>query len=359
MIRRIGASHNGQGPSCWGIGFVAMDVVDVEGDRFRAVGGSCGNVMAILAWLGWKARPIARLGGDAAGEFIRDELRQLGADVSSLTEEGAIRSPIVLQRFGTTRDGARTHRFSLTCPQCGRWLPRHRSATLAQSRSLELEAGAPNAFYFDRVSPAALRLAEAARNRGALVIFEPSSAEAESKFQRAVDACHILKYSQEQLGHLPDLPYAASPALIVDTRGEAGLRYRWEGRWFQLDAFPVENVVDAAGSGDWCTAMLIHSIGRNGAEALARRAGSMIEAVLQRGQAAAALNCGFYGARGAMEALSLEEFNDSLQRLGNDKPKGAPSILHDGPRLSDSPLHVCDQCSAQWGEEAPVRRKTG
>lgn len=352
VIRPIGAS-------CWGIGFVAMDVIDVDGDRFRAVGGSCGNVMAILAWLGWTAKPIARLGGDAAGEFIRDDLRQLGVDVTSLTEEKGIRSPIVLQRFGTTRDGTRTHRFSLTCPQCGHWLPRHRSVTLAQSRSLAREAGAPNAFYFDRVSPAALQLAEAARNRGALVVFEPSSEEAEAKFQRAVDACHVLKYSQEQLGHLPDLPYAASPALIVDTRGEAGLRYRWKGRWTQLDAFPVENVVDAAGSGDWCTAMLIHSIGRNGAKALSRHAGSAIEAGLQSGQAAAAVNCGFYGARGSMQVLSLEELNHSLQRLGEDRPKKMSSIWHDGPRLSNSPLHFCEQCSAQLEEGTQAARKTG
>ena len=159
-----------------------------------------------------------------------------------------MRSPIVLQRFGTARDGTRTHRFSLTCPGCGRWLPRHRSVTLAQSRSLRCGGDAPNVFYFDRVSPASLQLAETARSRDALVVFEPSSADAESKFQRAVDVCHVLKYSQERMGHLPDLSYAASPALIVETRGEAGLRYRWEGRWSQLDAFPVENLVDAAGS---------------------------------------------------------------------------------------------------------------
>ena len=164
------------------------DVVDVEGDRFAAVGGSCGNVMAILAWLGWTARPIARLGGDATGDFIREELRGLGVDVASLTKEKEVRSPIVLQRFGTARNGTRTHRFSLTCPGCGRWLPRHRSVTLAQSMSLGCGGDAPNVFYFDRVSPASLRLAETARSRGALVVFEPSSADAESKFQRAVDA---------------------------------------------------------------------------------------------------------------------------------------------------------------------------
>ena len=343
MSRRDGAS-------CWGVGFVAMDVVDVEGDRFAAAGGSCGNVMAILAWLGWTVKPIARLGSDATGDFIREELRRLGADVASLTEEKEMRSPIVLQRFGTARDGTRIHRFSLTCPGCGRWLPRHRSVTLAQSMSLASGGDTPNVFYFDRVSPASLRLAEVARTRGALVVFEPSSADAESKFLRAVDACHVLKYSQERLGHLPDLAYAASPALIVETRGEAGLQYRSEGRWSQLDAFPVDEIVDAAGAGDWCTATLIHRMGRTGADAFTRTTGSEIEAALQDGQAAAAVNCAYRGARGAMQALTLEELNETLSTLGQGTPKKGSSKCADGPKPSGSPLHYCDQCDTQVPE---------
>ena len=205
-------------------------------------------------------------------------------------------------------------------------------------------------FYFDRVSPASLRLAETARSLDALVVFEPSSADVESKFQRAVDVCHVLKYSQERMGHLPDLPYTASPALIVETRGESGLRYRWEGRWSQLDAFPVEDLVDAAGSGDWCTATLIHRMGRTGAEPFIRSTGSEIEAALQDGQAAAAINCGFRGARGAMQALTLGELNERLAMLDEDIPRKGSSKCVDGPKLADSVLHYCDQCDTQVRE---------
>ena len=344
MIREMDLLSSGEGASCWGIGFVAMDVVDVEGDRFAAVGGSCGNVMAILAWLGWTVKPIARLGSDIAGNFIREELRRLSVDLVSLTKERAIRSPIVLQRFGTTRDGMRTHRFSLTCPKCGRWLPRHRSVTLAQSMPLVNGGDSPNVFYFDRVSPASLRLAETAKSRGALVVFEPSSADAESKFQKAVDACHVLKYSMERMGHLPDLSYAMSPELIVETHGEQGLRYRWKGLWSQLDAVPVDNIVDAAGCGDWCTATLIHRMGRTGARTFKRSTNSEIEAALQDGQAAAAINCRFYGARGAMQALTLSELNERLSTLDQGTVIKSFSKCADGPMPFGSPMHYCDQC---------------
>lgn len=359
MTRPMDPLASSHGASCWGAGFVAMDVVDADGDPFAAVGGSCGNVMTILAWLGWAARPIARLGNDATGSFIREELRWLGVDVGYLTQEKEVRSPIVLQRFARARDGTRTHRFSLTCPACSRWLPRHRPITLAQSTSLACGDEAPQVFYFDRVSPAALRLAATVGSLGALVVFEPSSVEDESKFQKAVDACHVLKYSHERLGHVPDLPFAVAPALIVETCAASGLRYRWAGRWSELDAFAVENVVDAAGSGDWCSATLIHRLGRKGAEAFLRSTDTTVAAALQDGQAAAAVNCGFRGARGAMQVLALPELNDRLLMLDQDVSVASCPEREDRPKAFGPPLQYCDQCDTEVSGVVWAAKKTG
>lgn len=344
MTRGLSALSNVKRASCWGAGFVAMDIVELDGERFAGVGGSCGNVMAILAWLGWEVSPIARLGADVTGGFIREELRSLGVDTGYLTEEEHIRSPIVLQRFATTRHGRRTHRFSLTCPRCGRWLPRHRTITLTQSESLANSDETPDVFYFDRVSPAALVLAQAARTKGALVVFEPSSVDDESKFQRAIDSCHVLKYAADRLGHVPDLPLAALPELIVETQGESGLRYRWAGQWSQSDAFAVEEVVDAAGSGDWCTAVLIHEMGRTGAKSFLCSTRGEVAGVLELGQATAAINCGFCSARGAMQALTLHELNERLSTLGQDDCWPDRAGIQEGPDLSGPLLHYCEQC---------------
>ena len=51
-------------PVCAGTGLVALDIV-FNGDstvppRMWA-GGSCGNVLTILSYLGWQAVPLARL----------------------------------------------------------------------------------------------------------------------------------------------------------------------------------------------------------------------------------------------------------------------------------------------------------
>ena len=46
-----------------------------------------------------------------------------------------------------------------------------------------------------------------------------------------------------------------------------------------------------------------------------RQAKRAVEAALQNGQAAAAVNCGFLGARGAMQALTLGKRNERLSTL--------------------------------------------
>ena len=148
------------------------------------------------------------------------------------------------------------------------------------------------------------------------------------------------------LGHVPDLAFAVCPALIIETRGPLGLRYRWLGEWSQLDAFPVEEVVDAAGSGDWCSAVLIHWLGNGGAERFVDLASETVEQVLQECQATAAVNCGFHGARGAMQALELGKLNQRLEAMVS----GALAVRADwieAPRTRGPLLHYCEQCDAE------------
>ena len=49
---------------CVGAGLISLDVLIREGRKIPVsyyVGGTCGNVMMILSYLGWDAYPIARL----------------------------------------------------------------------------------------------------------------------------------------------------------------------------------------------------------------------------------------------------------------------------------------------------------
>src|ERR1700730_19395160 len=106
--------------------------------------------MAILAWFGWNAAPVSRLGPDWAAKVVRKDLSEVGVNRANLASEKSIQTPIVIQRFVKDKAGRQTHRFSLTCPECGGWLPRYRALTLGQADGVIANSGAPKTFYFHR-----------------------------------------------------------------------------------------------------------------------------------------------------------------------------------------------------------------
>lgn len=332
--------------TCVGMGFVAADIVEGSSDEFVAAGGSCGNVMAILAWLGWKSFPIARMGSDWAAGVIRKDFGAVGVQDKFLSDERTIQTPIVIQRFVEDAKGRRVHRFSLACPECGGWLPRYRASTLTQANEVIESSIIPKTFYMDRVSPAALRMASWVAEKGALIVFEPSSIGDERQFQRAVDLCHILKFSSDRLGHVRDLREAHSPKIIIETRAEEGLRLRWRGHWSDLPAFHTPPFLDGAGAGDWCSAGLIHHLGASGASIIDTLQKPRLLAALRFGQALAAVNCGFEGARGTMMAMTLAQLSKRLTTLAAKKPEVPAEAEEIGKREADIPKRLCATCSA-------------
>ena len=326
-----------------GAGFVALDIVEGRNSTFATAGGSCGNVLSILSWMGWHSHLTGRLGADVASEYIADELTELGVDIENLIFDESISTPIVIQKFVESKDGERTHRFSLTCPDCRGWLPRFRPMTLKQAAPLLESRVKPKTFYFDQVSPASLKLAKWANECGALVMFEPASVNDERAFQRAVDLCHIFKYSDERLGHLPDLEKTQHPKLIVKTLGASGLEMRWRNRWSSMSAFDAPKFEDAAGSGDWCSAGILHRLGVGGGAGLDDLSKPNLERGVRFGQALAAINCGFEGARGLMNFMDHDSLNRALQALASFKQVDDWGQDHDDHR--SLPDKLCNLCA--------------
>ena len=344
-------------PTCIGVGFIAADIVEGSSEEFVAAGGSCGNVLAVLAWLGWKSYPVSRMGHDRAAGVIRKDFDTLGIQHTFLFKERSIQTPIVIQRFVEDAKGKRVHRFSLACPECGGWLPRYRAFTLAQATEVIESSVIPRTLYMDRVSPAALRVATWAREKGALIVFEPSSIGDERHFQRAVDLCHVLKFSHDRLGHMRDLLEAQNPKIIIETFAEEGLRVRWRGHWSHLPAFAMPRFRDGAGAGDWCSAGLIHHLGTTGAGIIDTLQKSRLLAALRFGQALAAINCGFEGARGAMMAMTRMQFAKRLTTLATEKPEALAEAEDLGTREGDIPRRLCTTCSALEKQDKAKKRK--
>ena len=125
---------------------------------------------------------------------------------------------------------------------------------------------------------------------------------------------HVVKYSYERMEEI-DLAGAAC-SLRSKMLGAQGLRLAaispatTEG-WQQLAGFDIPYIADAAGAGDWCTAGAIHVLGQTGLRGFQQADESQIREALRFGQALAAWNCGFTGARGGM----YEEDKPTMRRI--------------------------------------------
>lgn len=308
--------------ACLGTGLIALDLVtssDEDSEPSVWAGGSCGNVLTILAYLGWRSYPVARLGDDAAGKVVVRDMARHGVCFKYVSFDQSVYTPIILQRILIARDGHPTHRFYWRCPNCGNWLPRYSPIRLQDVRVLCERSPHAACFYFDRVCPASLRLAEKAKEQGSLVVFEPASIKDDPQFNKAITMCDILKYSNERSKNSPKMAHESPARVVVETLGAEGLRYRlrWNGRsgeWKLLPAFRVRNLKDAAGAGDWCTAGMIHVLAGGGASFDRFNEKKIVDA-LRYGQALSALNCGFEGARGAMYGLKKAAFIRGVQSI--------------------------------------------
>lgn len=348
-------------PSIFGTGFVALDVVVDGTSRSESLfaGGTCGNVLAIMSFLGWQATPISRLAEDAAGDLVREDLERWGVCLDHIGLEPQSPTPIVIEEIYKSHAGQAKHRYMWTCPDCDGYLPQYRPVP-HKSVVFLVPAQAPQVFFFDRVSRAALDLAKAYSERGTLIVFEPSGTSDPKLFREAVRTCHILKYSSQRVKAFADLLETSNALLEIETLGEEGLRYRASlasrgGRgWTTLPSFQVEDVKDAAGSGDWCTAGILSRIGRQGQELFMKLTPPILEQALEFGQALSAWNCRFAAARGGMYFMSRAAVMKAVSKI-IDGSGGKPRLVKSKTVAAQAAL-FCPACTVP-GSRARIPRR--
>jgi len=342
-------------PTVVGTGLISLDViVDEAANTANAhAGGTCGNVLTILGYLGWRSIPLARLTKDTACSLVQSDLNRWGIETDYLSLGPSTPTPVIVELLNNRR-----HRFLLACPSCGAYLPSHRPITLDMARALETELHAPTVFFFDRVSPAAIYLAEQAQKSGTLVVFEPASIGDLGLLRRALAVTDILKVSADRNLHAAFDAAPESP-MVIETCGESGLRYRTGGRrWRNLGAFPtIGAVLDTAGAGDWCTAGILFRLESMGVrrEDLSNHA-ALYDAI-SFGQALGAWTCGFVGPRGGMYEKTLPEFWRAIRKLLKGR---IPRVTFPTPHDSDTTETVepvCAQCDIEFAAAVRDRHR--
>jgi fructokinase len=142
------------------------------------------------------------------------------------------------------------------------------------------------------------------------VVFEPARIRTDRVFKECLEVAHVVKYSYEQVGQI--LSRQPIP-LEIQTLGAEGLRFRHSStpdktsRWVKIPAFHIFKHVDSAGAGDWCTAGVVHMLGRTKGRQFEMVTDEEIDSALRFGQALAALKCSYEGPRGMMYEKTSDE----------------------------------------------------
>jgi sugar/nucleoside kinase (ribokinase family) len=301
-------------PRVVGTGLIVLDITVSAVTSAPAhpvwTGGTCGNVLSILSFLGWESHAVGRIGNDAAGTCLLRDLLDSGVGSENLDREAG-GTPIILHRVAVDRRGGVRHGYAFECPQCDRRYPSFRPVLVSRAETLASAAGAAGVFFFDRVSRGILDMAAAARRNNAVVVFEPSASGEEKQFVEAYEVSDVVKYARERRAKFePWLEKATShrrAPLEIETRGAEGLvfRLRGERRWRQREALPISHLRDASGAGDWLTAGFLYAAAREGIPKVLKDPAA-VERALHVGEALAAFNCQFEGPRGAMYASAVD-----------------------------------------------------
>jgi fructokinase len=341
-------------PFIVGTGLLALDVVVSkllpEATRLWA-GGTFGNVLVILRYLGWRAAPIARLRDGTAATKLTADLRRWDVSTQFITMDNTGSTPVIVQRIGRTPGGEPFHSFSWRCPNCGARLPNYKPVLASDAEALTSRVDSPSVFFFDRLSRGALVLARACAEKGAAVVFEPSSVGNPALFREAWEVAHVIKYSHERLQELPtDLEGKNGPRLQVETLGHEGLRFRTRLResktrpWQHLPPIPAKRVRDTAGAGDWCTAGIISRLCPGGAAEFDVADDASVRESVRYGQALATWTCGFEGARGGMYEVDKTQFNTEIAALLGSSSKNSNGEGSQNPSGQECLTCICPAC---------------
>lgn len=274
----------------------------------ECVGNTCGNVAAILPYLGVESFPIVHLDLSEQGLKIKDDLRRYGADVRFVENSAA--GGTTLLRCTHKRNkmtGEHTASFRATSP--GSRFPRRRFLRVRDEAPAFIEKldFTPDVFFFDAAEAGLRYLAGELRGKGTLVYFEPESDAEKAKFLKAVEVSDIIKFSHEKVS---DLDFVAKNVdkLFIRTMGAEGLEFNLCGKgWVHVDPVANDNVVDWEGAGDWTTSQFIACLCEKDMLSVALMTVESVRSCLEIACRTASRSVSYMGSKGMIDSQNKDK----------------------------------------------------
>lgn len=267
------------------------------------VGGTCGNVMSILAHLGWDAFPEASLDDSPEGRKIAEDLRRYGCDCRYVTHTPNGGTTILRCIHKKDAEGKQVMGFRAGSP--GSRFPKRHFLRARDEAPAFMEAleEAPAVYFFDDPAAGHRYIARALRERGTLIYFEPSRDLMPAKLE-AASLSDIVKVSDEAW---PNVEAFRGVPLLVQTLGGKGVRFSFRGGdWVTLPPVPCGKVVDTEGAGDWTSSVLLDELFNGGFSGMDSLTEEEVTRALGTAQEAASRSIGYMTPKGIIRAEAGE-----------------------------------------------------
>ncbi|OLN22084.1 carbohydrate kinase [Domibacillus antri] len=255
-------------------GRALKDVVSFE----RAPGGAPANVAAAIAKLGGRSAVLTKLGEDAFGDFLLEQLEEAGVDTGHVIRTNEANTGLAF--VSLREDGERDFSFY-----------RNPSADLLLTED-EVNASlfkSGDILHFCSVdlvdSPmkqAHVKAIQSAKERGALISFDPnvrlplwdSPDVCRETILDFIPKAHIVKISDEELAFITgiedekeaiDLLFSGDVQAVIYTKGAAGASIYVNNKSIDASGFSVD-VQDTTGAGDAFIGALLYRLLDTGAD---------------------------------------------------------------------------------------------
>ena len=304
--KMFGVEDEGEEPviRCVGSGDYNLDTVVVDKEVvLEEVGGTCGNVMCMLADLEVETYPQACLDDSPEGFRIKADLERYGCDTRFVTNTPDGGTTLLRVTHRRNPDGTEKRSVRPSAPGGSRFPKRKYLRMRDQAPAFVRELTAefiPDFYFFSDPAAGHRTIARELRSMGATVYYEPRRIATNADLE-CIALSDIIKFSDE---NIPDASFANSfsDKLFVQTCGQNGLRYKFrDGEWKMLPPVVNNNVVDTEGAGDWTTTAIIWGIGRTGKKVAELNDDDLLH-ILTEAQHFASESISFMGPKGGIRS---------------------------------------------------------
>ena len=269
----------------------------------QEVGGTCGNVMCMLAHFGWETFPVTNLDRSEEGLGMTQSLKDYGCDCRFVTNTAEGGTTILTIRHGLDENGNKKMSVRQGSPGGSRF-PRRRHIRLRDQAPAFNEAldFVPDVFFFDDPAAGYRYMARELREKGALVYFEPSAIKEKADFE-SITASDIINFSGE---NFQDISFVKDyrDKLFIQTLGSQGLRFNLRGEgWVNLPPVENGNVMDWEGAGDWTTSTFLNALAEAEALSIKRLTSAVVKEALEKAQVVASKSVSYMGSKGMIAEI--------------------------------------------------------